>query len=75
MTDLEELEYRLDHLPDVYPDFTRCAMLILERYELSDEVLEMLRENDDATTETVINYELIRRGIATIVDEKEQHEA
>lgn len=69
MTEPEELESRLSDLPDAYPDFASSMVVILNDDGLVHEVLEMLRSNDSCTTETVIYYDLIRTGIAEIVED------
>ena len=75
MTESEELQQKLDQLPDVYPDFTRCMMMFLEEGHLVNDTLEMLKEIENATTETVINYYLLRRGIAVVSKEENADEA
>ena len=63
-----KLETRLNALLDVYPGFTRSAISILETCGLVDEILQLLDETPDATTETVIAYEWLRRGLVDRYD-------
>ena len=68
MTNIEKLERMLESLPDIYLDFTRCTLPSLVEHGLVDEVIELLNDNDEATTETVLIYEMERRGIIEIAD-------
>ena len=64
--DIKELERRLGSLPDVYPGFAEPTLDSLIEHGLAMEVLEMLREDASATTETVLLYEMQRRGVIEI---------
>ena len=60
----EELKVRLAALPDVYPDFVRLSLFTIESCGLVDEVLQMLEETPDATTDTVTEFEWVYCGLA-----------
>lgn len=64
-----KLEARLADLPDVYPGFVRSAMLTIGHRGLVDDVLVLLDEVPDATTEDVIAYEWLRCGMVDRFDD------
>ena len=64
MTSVEmELENRLSTLSDVYPGFVRTSLHSIEQCGLVDEILNLLDENPDATTESVLVFESLRCGL------------
>ena len=65
----DELESRLDALPDLYPDFTWLTMHGLRRCGLVEATLEMLRNTPDATTNDVTMFECEYCGIIERYDE------
>ena len=65
----EELEARLDALPDANPDFTRITTYLLKRHGLVDTTLEMLRSTPDATADDVTKFECEYRGLIELYDE------
>lgn len=64
-----ELEKRLDALPDGNPDFTRCGMHILKNTGLVEEALDILRNEPDATVDTVTMFESGYRGTLEFYDD------
>ena len=58
-----ELENRLMALPDVYPGFVRASLQSIGQCGLVDEVLCLLDEMPDATTDSVLVYESLRCGL------------
>ena len=68
----DELESRLNALPDLYDDFTWITMYSLKRCGLVEATLNMLKDMPDATTNDVTTFECEYSGAIELYDEEGQ---
>ena len=57
MDKTDELTAMLRALPDTYSDIVIALPIIARRYQITDELIEYLKKNKDATTSDVLEYE------------------
>ena len=66
MTDREKLEERLKQVPDTYDDLVKGVSIFAERDGYAKDMLKMLEEHPEATSDDVLEYEYeicVERGI------------